>query len=107
MRVSAHDGAPRIGSLMIANTQPNAYSPEEVRFCSLVADQIALATDDAFNFQASQQAHERLELLLDLTNRVVSRLNLREVLRALARQRRRPLAVRRSRQAAEMKPCAL
>ncbi len=79
----------RLGSLVIGSTRPNAYSPEEVRFCTLVADQIALATDDAFNFQASQKAQERLELLLDLTNRVVSNLNLRDVLREISAQIRR------------------
>jgi len=79
----------RLGSLIIASTQTNAYSPEEVRFCSLVADQIALATDDAVNFQASQKAQQRLQLLLDLTNRVVSNLNLREVLREISAQVRR------------------
>ena len=79
----------RLGSLIVGSTQPNAYSAEEVRFCSLVADQIALATDDAINFQASRKAQERLELLLDLTNRVVSNLNLREVLREISAQVRR------------------
>jgi formate hydrogenlyase transcriptional activator len=79
----------RLGSLVIGSTCPNAYSAEEVRFCTLVADQIALATDDAFNFQASQKAQERLELLLDLTNRVVSNLNLRDVLREISAQIRR------------------
>src|SRR5215472_15591270 len=56
---------------------------------SRVVDQIALATDDAINFRASQRAQERLELLLDLTNRVVSNLNLREVLREISAQIRR------------------
>jgi formate hydrogenlyase transcriptional activator len=79
----------RLGSLIIASSQPNAYSPEEVRFCSLVADQIALATDDAINFEASQRAQQRLQLLLDLTNRVVTNLNLREVLREISAQVRR------------------
>ncbi|HTS62403.1 MAG TPA: sigma 54-interacting transcriptional regulator [Candidatus Acidoferrales bacterium] len=79
----------RLGSLLIGSTRPNAYSHDEVRFCSLVADQIALATDDAINFQASQQAEARLQLLLDLTNRVVSNLNLREVLREISAQVRR------------------
>jgi len=79
----------RLGSLIIASTQPHAYSTEEVRFCSLVADQIALAMDDAINFQASQKAQERLQLLLDLTNRVVSDLNLRSVLREISAQVRR------------------
>jgi formate hydrogenlyase transcriptional activator len=79
----------RLGSLVIASVHRNAYSPEEVGFCSLVASQIALAMDDAFNFRASQRAQERLELLLDLTNRVVSNLNLRDVLREISANIRR------------------
>jgi formate hydrogenlyase transcriptional activator len=79
----------RLGSLVIASVQSNAYSADEVRFCALVAGQIALAMDDAMNFQASQRAQERLELLLDLTNRVVSSLNLQDVLREVSAQIRR------------------
>lgn len=79
----------RLGSLVIASVRRDAYSEEEVRFCRLVADQIALAMDDAINFRASQQAQERLELLLDLTNRVVSSLNLRDVLNEISASIRR------------------
>ncbi len=64
----------RLGSLIFASQIADAYSPEEVRFLSLVAGQIALAMDDALNSQ-------RLKFLLDLTNRVVSKLDLRELLR--------------------------
>src|ERR1700675_1976865 len=72
----------RLGSLILASRIADAYSPEEVRFLSLVAGQIALAMDDAFNFQ-------RLKLLLDLTNRVVSKLDLRELLREVSASIRR------------------
>jgi formate hydrogenlyase transcriptional activator len=79
----------KLGSLVVASLHRDAYSVEEVRFCSLVASQIALAMDDAINFRASQRAQERLELLLDLTNRVVSNLNLRDVLREISANIRR------------------
>jgi formate hydrogenlyase transcriptional activator len=79
----------RLGSLVIASVHRNAYSEDEVRFCTIVADQIALAMDDAINFRASKRAQERLELLLDLTNRAVSNLNLREVLREISAHIRR------------------
>jgi formate hydrogenlyase transcriptional activator len=79
----------RLGSLMVASTCPDTYSDEEVRFLSLVVNQIALALDDALNFQASKQARERLELLLNLTNSVVSNLDLQDVLRAAAASIRR------------------
>jgi formate hydrogenlyase transcriptional activator len=81
----------RLGSVVIASMQRDAYSPEEVRFCSLVASQIALAMGDAINFRASQQAQERLQLLLDLTNKVVSKLDLREVLREISANIRRTM----------------
>jgi formate hydrogenlyase transcriptional activator len=79
----------RLGSVLIASVRPNAYSEDQVRFCGLVADQIALAIDDARNFQARSRVQKRLELLLDLTNRVVSSLNLRDVLREVSAQIRR------------------
>ena len=41
----------RIGSMFIASGQPDAYSEDEVRFLGLVADQMALAIDDALNFR--------------------------------------------------------
>ncbi len=72
----------RFGSLVFATQIPDAYSPEEVRFLSFVAGQIALAMDHALNFQ-------RLNLLLDLTNRVVSKLDLRELLREISASIRR------------------
>jgi len=74
----------KLGSLVIASVHRDAYSLDLVRFCGLVADQIALAMDDAINFRASQKAQERLELLLDLTNRAVTNLDLREVLRDIS-----------------------
>ena len=62
----------------------DAYSDEDVLFFSLVADQIALATDDALNFEASQRNGERLQLLLDLSNRVMANLELPELLKEIS-----------------------
>src|ERR1700722_15721413 len=51
----------QLGSLTFASHLDDAYSTEDQRFLSLVADKIALAMDDA-------RAHQRLRLLLDITN---------------------------------------
>jgi formate hydrogenlyase transcriptional activator len=64
----------QLGSLVFSSQIADAYPPDEVKFLSLVAGQIALAMDYALNFQ-------RLKLLLQLTNSVVSKLHLRELLR--------------------------
>ena len=86
----------RLGVISFGSKQVDAYPPEEVKFISQVADQIALAFDDALNFAALRRASEelqtkndRLQLLLDVTNQVVSNLELREVMRAVSREIRK------------------
>jgi formate hydrogenlyase transcriptional activator len=79
----------RLGVLFLGSEKADAFSEEDVSFLSLVADQIALATDDALNFTASRKAQKQLKLLLDLTNSVVSTLDLRELLRNIAADLRR------------------
>ena len=66
----------KLGSLVFASHLDNAYSTEDQRFLSLVADQIAVAMDDA-------RAQQRLRLLLDITNRIVTKLELRDLLREI------------------------
>jgi formate hydrogenlyase transcriptional activator len=80
-----------LGVLGIASLQPHAYSDAEVTFLSMLADGLALAIDNAFHFEASSRAqaelgrqNARLKLLLDLTNRVTSNLDLRDLLRAVS-----------------------
>jgi formate hydrogenlyase transcriptional activator len=86
----------KLGCLACGSKVPNAYSEEEVGFLTLVADQVALAIDDALHFEALQVAHrelqgerDRLKLLLDLNNAVVSNLEFRDLLRAIAASVRR------------------
>ena len=77
-------GQRRLGVLSIGRSRSDAYPEDEVRFLSLVADQIALAIDAAVNFYLSRQTQERLKLILDLTNQVVSKLNFQELLQAIS-----------------------
>jgi formate hydrogenlyase transcriptional activator len=86
----------RLGGLGLGSTQPGAYPEEEVRFLTLVADQVALAIDDALNFEAVQHAHtalqrnnDRLALLLEVTNSLVANLELRDLLRVITATMRR------------------
>ena len=75
-------GGRRLGVFEVGSAQPSAYCDGEVTFLSFAADQVALSIDAAVNFAISQQAQERLKLLLELTNQVVSNLELRDLLRA-------------------------
>jgi len=67
----------RLGTLAFASRLEDAYSLDEQRFLSLVANQIAVAIDDAL-------AQKRLKLILDLTNRVVSKLELSDLLQEVS-----------------------
>ncbi len=58
---------------------------------SRVADQVAMAVDNALIHAELQQEQDRRKLLLELTNAVVSNLELREVLRAVMTTSRRVL----------------
>jgi formate hydrogenlyase transcriptional activator len=86
----------KLGAITFGSKQVDAYSPNEIRFVSQVVDYIALAFDDALNFAAVRRAskelqsnNERLRLLLDVTNQVVSHLELRDLLRAVSQDVRR------------------
>jgi len=86
----------KVGTLAFASKTPDVYTAEEVHFLSVVAEQIALAFDNALHFdaaQASQQEllkkNERVGLLLELTNHVVSNLEFRDLLRAVVASTRR------------------
>ena len=73
-------GTRRLGILSLGRFYPNAYDEEEVRFLQLASDQIGLAIDAAVNFYLSQRSQERLKLILDLTNQVVSNLEFHDLL---------------------------
>jgi formate hydrogenlyase transcriptional activator len=77
-------GQRRLGVLSMGRSHPDAFPEDEVRFLSLVADQIALAIDAAVNFYLSRQAQDRLKLILYLTNQVVSNLNFQELLQTIS-----------------------
>jgi formate hydrogenlyase transcriptional activator len=66
----------QLGSLVFTSHIEDAYSHQDQQFLSVVANQIAVAMDDA-------QAQARLRLLLDVTNRIVTKLELRDLLREI------------------------
>jgi formate hydrogenlyase transcriptional activator len=81
----------RLGTFAVGSDEPDVYSGEDVRFLALVADQIAVAIDDALHFAALRQTknelekrNQRLQLLLDVNNSIASNLQLRDLLLAIS-----------------------
>ena len=85
-------GARRVGVLTLGRRYPNAYDGEEIHFLGLVAEQIGLAIDAAVNFIISERVQDQLKLILDLTNQVVSNLELNDLLRAASGSVRQVMA---------------
>jgi formate hydrogenlyase transcriptional activator len=81
----------RLGTLGIASGPGSTYRAEDVGFLRQVARVTAFAIDDSLNLRRVEAAraelqrqNERLQLLLNLTNRITSNLELHELLRAVS-----------------------
>jgi len=81
----------RLGTLGFGKLEPHHYDGYEVDFMQQVARQVAVAVDNALNFQVAQAyqhqlAHERnhLRVLLEVNNAIVSTLDLRQLFQVIA-----------------------
>src|SRR5918996_2013520 len=86
----------RLGALAFGSRVEGAYSEVEVIFLHQVARQVAVAVDNALNFAQAQSVQEqlkeerdRLSLLLEVNNAVVSVLDLHELLNVVSASLRR------------------
>ena len=81
----------RLGAMGFGSLQLKAYPKADFDFMQQVAKQVAVAVDNALNFDRVQSVqkqikdeHDRLRLLLDVNNTVVSALDLHELLNAVS-----------------------
>jgi len=86
----------KLGALAFGSRLEAAYSETDVIFLQQVARQVAVAVDNALNFAQAQSVQEqlkeerdRLSLLLEINNTVVSVLDLHELLNAVSASLRR------------------
>jgi formate hydrogenlyase transcriptional activator len=73
-----------VGLLILARKGQNLFTSEDVDFLTRASGQIAIAIENALAFQEVSGLGDRLQLLLNLTTRITSSLDMREVLRAIA-----------------------
>jgi formate hydrogenlyase transcriptional activator len=73
-----------LGILSTGRTTETPFMPEDVDFLSQASRQIAIAIENALAFQEVSSLAARLQLLLNVTNRITSNLELRELLRAIS-----------------------
>jgi formate hydrogenlyase transcriptional activator len=73
-----------LGVFGIIRDTVNPFSEEEISFLGLIGRVVAFALDDGLNLRRAQHQNDQLQLLLNLTNRITSNLELRDLLRAIA-----------------------
>jgi formate hydrogenlyase transcriptional activator len=88
----------RLGGMGFGSQRGGAYRESDMEFLWHVARQVAVAVDNALSHQAAQtfqrqleRERDRLRLLLELNNNIVSHLDLRETLRAVSTNVRQAL----------------
>src|SRR6202163_4605629 len=88
----------RLGVLSFGRVTPHHYGEVEIAFIQQVARQVAVAVDNALNFERAQayqrqlaQERDHLRVLLEVNNAVVSELDLRALLNAISASLRRRL----------------
>ncbi len=76
----------QLGTLTIGAAEKNAYRPDQLELPILVATQVAIALENSINYQEAQAAQQqvvrerdRLRLLLEVNNAVVSNLSLNDL----------------------------
>src|SRR5688572_10806504 len=79
----------RLGAMTLGSVREKTYQPADFRFLEQVARQVAVAVDNALNFEEVQsvqkqfkEERDRLSLVLEVNNAVVSTLSLSELLNA-------------------------
>jgi len=83
--------ARRLGAFGVGSLRESAYGEADLALLRQVAKQVAIAVDNAINFERARAAErdrarerDRLRVLLDVNNAVVSTLDLRQLLKAIA-----------------------
>jgi len=74
----------QLGVFGINRDTVNPFSEEEIGFLELIGRVVAFALDDGLNLRRAQHQNDQLQLLLNLTNRITSNLQPRDLLRAIA-----------------------
>jgi len=73
-----------IGIVSLASRTEAAFSEADAQLLSEIVPQIAIAVENAVNFQQAQWERDRRQLLLEVNNAVVSNLSLHELLVAIS-----------------------
>jgi formate hydrogenlyase transcriptional activator len=80
-----------LGTLDVVSLQADAFTEADVELLAQIANQVAIAVENALNFESARRAQQqyarqrdRLQLLLSINNAVVAHLELRDLVKAIS-----------------------
>ncbi|PWT95386.1 MAG: hypothetical protein C5B55_01390 [Blastocatellia bacterium] len=73
-----------LGVLEIASRRENAFTEYDAGLLKHIARQIAIATQNSLNFERAKRERERVRLLLEINNALVSSLDLNQVVKTVS-----------------------
>lgn len=80
-----------IGAMSVASNTEAAFTPDDGELFMKIADQVAIAVENALNFEHARKAEqeatrqsERLQLMLEINNAVVSHLDLHTLVKSIS-----------------------
>ena len=74
----------KVGTLTFASVRENAYSAEHIELMQRIAMQVAVAVENTLNHEDLADQRDRLQLLLEINNALVSQLEVKDLLRSIA-----------------------
>ena len=82
-----------VGAITLASKTAAAFSKDDAQLLEQIASQLAIAVANAVNFRSAKSERDRRQLLLEVSNAIVSNLSLKELLLAVSGWLRKFFAV--------------
>jgi formate hydrogenlyase transcriptional activator len=73
-----------LGSINVGAFHENAFTPEDAELLEEIARPIAVAVENALNFQRAERERDRVQLMLKINNAVVSHLDMKDLLNTIS-----------------------
>ncbi len=73
-----------LGSINVGAMRESAFTTEDAELLEQIAGPVAIAVENALNFQRAERERDRFQLMLNINNAVVSHLDLKELVKTIS-----------------------
>ena len=73
-----------LGSINVGAFREKAFTPEDAELLEQIARPVAVAVENALNFQRAERERDRVQLMLEINNAVVSHLDLKDLVKTIS-----------------------